>query len=243
VNVRRIRAMRRHTIALIVLFGLVQASPASDPESHEFKPSGVSDAVPDQICWIQVYDCEGSQVTSEVSSSVNIMTEVAHDFGIGCEYGARITRIFWWGRGLSDSWPEPPCFNIFFYTDDGACCPDEVLAAYLHVTPSVTEICDGEAWQHDLHVDLDIVTFTRYWVVFQANSHGLPPQWGILQTTYAYDCMSMFRSAHFGYPDWVPVDEVIGHPFDGAFALECDCPWRTARAQSTTWGALKSLFD
>lgn len=235
--------MRRLATASLAVLGLVQMSPASEPVLHDLGLGGSGGDGPRDVCWEQFYDCEGAVVSSEVSSSVSILTEVAHDFGIVCVVHPTITELIWWGRSRSDSWPGTPCFNIFFYTDNGACCPDEVFAAYFHVTPNVTDVCDSDARQYEAYVNVDVAGYTRYWVVFQANSHGRPPHWGILQSTPVYHCMSMFRSAHFGYPDWVPLEEVIGHPFDGAFVVYCDCPARTTRTQSTTWGALKTLFE
>jgi hypothetical protein len=160
-----------------------------------------------------------------------VVTLFAHDFTVFGAGTQVISKAIWFG-GPYNWYPGDPeifDFNVYFYSDNGDCAPGDIFAEYLHVTPIRTDLgwTGGglPLYRYELDVAVLIYPETRYWVVFQADDHLFPPQWGCQQALgEVVDCESQFRSDYFGYYDWTDASQVFGYDFEGAFILECGDP-------------------
>ena len=233
-------------VATIVMLILMPGSavPGSDPGVPSLGRVSAPTEARDAVCWEQMPNCDGSIVSSEIISTLGLETEVANDFLVIVDVPPvfNITRVYWFGHCQDEPCPELLHFNFFIYEDDGACAPGQVLDAHLHVGAwSIDEYCGGDTYVYEAVIaSIELLTYTRYWISIQADDHELPHRWGILEAESVFDCESMFRSDYFGYPDWVPAGNVVGHEFDASFGMECYI-WAPS-ARSTTWGAVKGLF-
>lgn len=235
---------------LFACLALVSAAYATEPTQGVYGPGGTPGGfAPDDVCWVQDYDVDGSRASSEIIAGT-LESFFAHDFGIVCDPSAdpTITKVIWWGGPYN--WypgdPEINDFNIYFYEDNGYCMPAALIASYMSVTPTKIDLgfTGGglPLYQFEYDVSVPILEMTRYWFCAQADAHVFPPQWGMQQATGpVVDCESMFLCEYFGYYDWTAASIVFGYEFEGAFALECTCG--DVGADDTTWGAVKALFQ
>jgi hypothetical protein len=234
------------SVACIVLAGLVfDGARAQDGAAHRI----LSAAVERDSCWSEPPDLEGTTVSSEIIGEFGLECEVASDFIIEDVTAIRLAR--WWGRydGVAGD-PMLDSFNLRFFAD-ADCLPGDLLCEYIiphncHETIAY----DGGTWSsivYEYYADADdgvcfeVTGGVRYWFVAQAGDHPCPPVWGRLSTFVITGCESAFRSAFFSWPEWVPVNEAVGVPYDFSQAFECGSCDPTP-ITVTTWGGIKGLY-
>jgi hypothetical protein len=200
-------------------------------------------------CWSEPPEFEGYDTCSEVIDDLGLECEVANDFIVEDFTAIQLAR--WWGRyhGVAGD-PMLDSFNLRFYADAN-CLPGDLLCEYIiphncHETIAY----DGGTWSsivYEYYADAadgvccEVTGGMRYWFVAQAGDHPFPPAWGRLSTFSITGCESAFRSAFFGYPDWVPVNEPLGLPSDFSQTFECSSCDPTPMTVAS-WGAIKGLY-
>lgn len=198
------------------------------------------------VLWLDDPDFAASAVSSEVLGPTSNTTEVANDFIIEWP-GAIVQKVTWWGAYWNGFvTPRRSGFNLRFYADAG-CRPDaDPILEYL--LPG-NECYQSLAWGGDMVsqfiyercVDLTVIPGV-YWLSIQMADycHNLPPQWGRLGADRTKNCSSCIRSDYFSYPQWAPVDSIIGADYDASVMIEDECI-PTLR-QSASWPSVKNLY-
>jgi hypothetical protein len=193
------------------------------------------------IIWEDTPNLDGLIGSSEQILEFGLESELANDFLIEAE--VTICKWTWWGGyyGYVPGDPLVDYWNMRVY-DDGGCVPLNVLLEI--VTPSnanETFIYDQggfpiyEYW----HCEAFPLQPNLYWFGAQAGDHVFPPQWGRLAAEIVQLCDTVFKSAYFAFPDWIPAIDVFGQPYDASQRMEDDC---ATPVEMTTWGAIRSLY-
>ncbi len=79
--------------------------------------------------------------------------------------------------------------------------------------------CDQYHYYQDLGADyFDQVPGNIYWISIQAVL-AFPPQWGWCESDELWMDEGVFRSDFFGFPDWSPLNDLLGYPVEFAFVL------------------------
>lgn len=186
--------------------------PASQPPLTLFHP-GVGAPHPlaredRNALWSDPPDLYGLIGSSEQILQYGLETEIANDFILSDDL---VTRVTFWGGYYNNSVPcDPgiptPGFNFEFF-EDANCLPGErimnlVITDYRE-TPIGCQSGMYPVYEWSAPVELTFVPGVRYWFCAQFRDHGFPPQAGRLQSVSIQGCDSQFRSAYFGYPDWM----------------------------------------
>ncbi len=205
-----------------------------------------------EVSCSQPVDMQTDKISSEVNSYYDYVSEVANDCQV--EVPGTLTRVSWWG-GYIDGPPGDPevtTFILRFYEDsDLSCTPGVVIAELLDQAPSITYIGDGPSGYPTYIYDLAISVHLEpgiFWFGVQAVNEAMrfryPPKHGRAgdggDKAPERSCETMFRSAYYGFPDWTPISEVIGHPWTASQEFEF-IPDQISTRQDT-WGAMKSLY-
>jgi hypothetical protein len=185
--------------------------------------------------WSEPPDLNGLIGSSEVIMQYTLETELANDF-VSSE--PTITHVTWWGGYFNnvqpcDSGIGTPGFNLRFYAD-AECLPGD-LVSELNVLNFTEEAvwCQGgfyPLFKYGADVLISVIPGNRYWFSPQLQDHPFPPQWGRLETPHITDCVSQFRSAYFGYPDWTGACSDVfetcdfSQEFDGDHTEACCFP-------------------
>jgi hypothetical protein len=151
-------------------------------------------------------------------------SEVADDFSL-CPGGPyTITGVTGYG-GYFD-WapgdPDVPAYNLHFYSDASG-TPGSEIATFLHRLPdTLTYVGDDIYGAPCYKIEFDITipgimgAPVVYWFGLQASDHWFPPRWGRQEADSLFGEKAMFRSAYFGYPEWIAVAEAFGTGSDVA---------------------------
>ncbi len=174
------------------------------------------------VLWLDNPDCSGNIATSEIIGSAGLTSEIAGDFVLSAP--ATIGKVTWWGGYYGEfTVPVVQCFILRVYRDTG-CVPGTLV--YQTTTPDnageTPECGTGNIYRYEYCLDLPLAA-GLYWFSAQACDHDFPPQWGRLGADEVQMCDSVFRSAYFGYPDWVPAGDVFGAPYDASQMFETQC--------------------
>lgn len=175
---------------------------------------------------------------------MGLQSEVANDFQVD---GDVITKAIWWGGFWGNDLPcesgvVSPGFHIRFYSD-AQCAPGDLLTD-LDVTDFTEESagCQGQypLFKWTVNLSIPVVPGRTYWYSAEMMDYGMiEPTCGRLAARTVTGCESCFKSAFFGYPDWVPCSDVAGSDWDASQEFECES--ETA-AQVMSWGAIKTLY-
>ncbi len=224
---------------------LVLSADAKQPSPRYFSPrSGPPTGPParPEILWSQPFDLNGTKVSSEIIGEYGLESRIADDFILGGD--ATIATVRAWGGYYNWTEGDPPiqALNIHFYADYG-CDPGTFpLEVHLHLPLDETFVCyDGfgyPTYKYEIASSFSALAGVRYWLMVQADDHGFPPQWGRQQALEERDCPAMYYSV-WPWPNWIPVEDLIGEPFDASFELESPLPVPT---QHDSWGKVKALF-
>jgi hypothetical protein len=198
------------------------------------------------VCWSQGPNLDGLIASSEVIGAFGLETELANDFLPNA--GGYIDNARWWG-GYYNYIPGDPLvcdFNLRFY-DDAGCVPGAVICEYIIVSNNANEtfIYDQfgfPVYEYNWDMCCPVAQDNLYWFVAQAGDHPFPPQWGRLEAAGGVQlCDTVFRSAFFSYPDWVPAVDVFLVSFDCSQEFTCVDGCGTA-IERKSWGKIKALF-
>jgi hypothetical protein len=179
-----------------VLFHLGSGAP------HLLLPSG-------RAMWSDPPDLNGNMASSEIISTFDLEIEMANDF-IPTE--PWIIHVTWWGGYFSNTDPcepgiPPSSFNLRFY-EASNCLPGTSIAEFLNIDGSEEFLlCQPGGYpiyQYEAQVLVQVPPGNRCWFSAQMCDHDYPPQWGRLFSPGIVECESAFRSAYWGFPDWVP---------------------------------------
>lgn len=225
--------------------------PAPEPQrSREVTEPASASAMPGSgrriepsrdVCWSEPADIDDAKISSDVICQYGLESEVANDFRIDTD-GTIVKAI---GYGGPYNWvegdPDIFAYNLRFYTDAN-CRPDALLESFLHAAAIETflglDAYGYPTYKLEIPIAFSVIGGTRYWFSLQADDHPFPPQWGRQGTGGRVTwCDTMFRSAFFGYPDWVPASDI--GPWDAAQEFECGIP---VAAESSSWGRVRALF-
>jgi hypothetical protein len=192
------------------------------------------------IIWEDTPNLDGLIGSSEQILEFGLESELANDFLV--ETDVTICKWTWWG-GYYNYLPGDPLgtfSNIRIY-DDGGCVPFSILAELLAVDHNETFIYDQAGFPVYEYYHCECVPFAPnlYWFGAQMGDHAFPPQWGRLAADFVQLCDTVFKSAYFAFPDWLPAIDVFGVPYDASQRMEDDCGTPT---ELTTWGSIKSLY-
>jgi len=232
-GMHRARGRFQRTVAVVLFFGAL--FPTADTVG------GGSGSPRREIGCSQLLNLEEDEVSSEIADAYGLESEVIND----CTLDGTITTVVWWG-GYSQ-WnpgdPELTSFNLRFYADQG-CFPGELLAEFMGMSPAIEfagyDSLGYPSYKYEVTLDMPIQNFT-FWFGAQGGDHLFPPQWGRGGNGgYFRSCPSMFKSAYYGYPDWVPVEDVIGRPWDASQEFQYEPPPTASRG--STWGAIRSHY-
>lgn len=229
------------------IFALMVVAPgamAAEPtviSPREGMPRGAQESL--NVIWSQPADLNGSKISSEIISQLDLVSEVANDFSYPTD--TRVTSVAWWGGPYE--WesgdPEITIFNIHFYDDNG-CSPGNLVEYYFEVEPTRSLVGDDglgqPVYRYEAPVSVPILGGQTYWVSVQADYHFSPPQWGRQQATASAACESMILSDYFGYPSWAPASGIAGEPWDASHELEINTP--TIQACCFTNGLCEMLL-
>lgn len=191
----------RSVLALVVLCGLVGFA-AADP-----------------VIWDNVLDDSSGLASAQNDHTLPLMSQEADDFILGANQNV-VTDVHWiggyWNPGPP---PNPFTWTIEFYADDGTGLKPAVnfMNQYNVGTANPVPRTDGYFDYSTGIAPLSLTAGTKYWISIYANG-DFPPQsgWGIHASTLLH--MSVFRSAFFGFPNWVDSSQVFG-AVDTAFQL------------------------
>lgn len=235
--------------ALVVLAGpAVAATDLSTPGT----PGGPI-IVPDlEVCFSQPMTAAMSAVSSEVITATNLVSAVANDFTFATD--RKIIHARWWGQyyNYSANMPDARTFNLFWYYGFGNCTafPEPPFCTFvvpnnageaLVVAPAVFE------YNVDLNLDCCFGAGYQFWFVAQCGPHREltgAGQWGRKGTSPVLGCESMFRSAYFGFPNWIPMSQIVppSQYADASQEFTCgDCG--VTPTDATTWGTIKTLYQ
>jgi hypothetical protein len=185
--------------------------------------------------------------TSEQILALGLESEIANDF---VSTSSLITHVTFWGGAYNTNIPcqagvPVPGLNLRFY-EDADCVPGTMIAALYLVPSQYTEESAGcqSGWaplyKWGADVSVNVVPAARYWFSGQISDHAFPPQFGRLCAFVWTDCLSMIKSAYFGYPDWTLCsDGVSGVWFEGSQEFECEA---VVPVKGSSWGRIKALY-
>lgn len=208
-----------------VLLLAAWASSQAIADSVPFAPgNGVRSYTPDlprEVVWQQDPNLEGFVLSSEDIPG-QISSEVADDFVLA--EAATVRSVTWWG-GFFNGPPHVDLagFHLRWFRE-GDCAPAEMIREELILGDAEeTQIPGSSIYSYRADVSpLELEPGVRYWLVIQARNWFFPPQWGRVAALVTAECPGQFRCAEFGYPDWTTASELIGQPYDAAFALSTD---------------------
>jgi hypothetical protein len=197
------------------------------------------------VCHSQAPNLGGAKISAEVIAAFGLESEMANDFLAAASDNVDGAR--WWG-GYYNYTPGDPLvtsFNLTFYYDNG-CIPGDVLCEYVTGNNGGETYIgnDGFGWPTYEYSDVvccPVSADNLYWFSAQAGDHPFPPQWGWQEAMTVELCDTVFKSAFFAYPDWVPAGGLLGYPFDSAYEITCGACGPDA-TQDASWGAIKGLY-
>ena len=194
------------------------------------------------VCWEDPPNLDGLIGSSEQILSQGLESEIANDYIVeGCDP----CHVTWWA-GYYNYVPGDPLLTTYVlrHYDDGGCVPLSMLVeTIIPDNAGETFIYDQAGfpvYEYQHTYDALGLSDGLYWFGAQAGDHPFPPQHGRLAAEFIQACDSVFKSAFFAFPDWLPAIDVFGAPCDASqrFDDECD-PTATEEA---TWGSINSLY-
>jgi hypothetical protein len=192
------------------------------------------------IIWEDTPNLDGLIGSSEQILEFGLESELANDFLI--EVPGPVCKWTWWG-GYYNYTPGDPlveCWILRVYFD-GGCVPLDPPAYEWVAGGNETFIYDQGGFPVYEYWDCNCIEFepNLYWLGVVACDHPFPPQWGRLAADIVQLCDTVFKSAYFAFPDWLPAIDVFGQPYDASQRMEDDC---ATAVETTTWGSIKSLY-
>lgn len=224
--------------AFVLALSMIFAGAAlAELEIMQPGPGGEPAGIDRAVIWLDEPDAAGNIGSSEVIPDYALESEIANDFLV--EAPATVRIVTWWGGYWNgDPLPTAGPFNLRFY-NDGGCVPLDMILEVIATDVEQVQFNPPNMFVYDYCVELALDP-NLYW--FGVNmEHVFPPQWGRVAAIMVQLCDSVFKSAYFAYPDWVPAIDVFGAPFDASQMFEDDECGGVATEESS-WGAIKGLY-
>lgn len=152
--------------------------------------------------------------------------------------GADVVGVGWWGVYWNGSPLPPDGFNIRIYADNGG-TPGDLLYQETAATYNETQ-GDPYGYCANLAAPFRKADGVGYHLSVQAQ-FCFPPQWGY-SSGDGDGLQAHFKSAFFGFPDFVTASTVFGVPYEGAFLLYNDGGGGTVPTEDATWTSIKGLY-
>lgn len=176
------------------------------------------------MCWSDPPDLGGLIGSSEVISSLNLESEVANDFF--AQAGSNIRLARWWGGYFNYSPGDPHVsgFTLRVFDDVGS-SPGTLVASF-DLQGAAAESLVYNQGEHPIYryeacIDFSPPATGVYWFEVQASDHPFSPQWGRVASSSVHGAPSMFRSTHFGFPNWTQAGLVFGQSYDASQEFRC----------------------
>jgi hypothetical protein len=183
--------------------------------------------------WEQMPDGQ-SGLAAQDDQCYPFLAECADDF---MGDGSNVTGVGWWGVFWNGSPVAPDGFQITIYLSDPDGCPGEAICSEF-VTDYNQTAGDPYGYCATLAEACPKADGVSYHVSTTA-VFCFPPQWGSATGTGNGQQMC-FRSAFFGFPDWVPGNVVFGVNYDLAFLLYND---GIVPTEDASWSSIKNLYE
>ncbi len=232
----------RESPAVYAAVGLVfaQSSLAGDCIPVAFDGDHTTAAVRDpyaclgEVFYEQLPNANG--LSSQDDVCYPFFTESADDI-VGS--GGTISAIGFWGTEQCGAFVPPDEFHVRLFADAGG-FPGALILE--QSTAEYEETYDDDAAQFgyclDLPIPIDTEVGTRYWISVQAEL-CVSPQWFWQMTDVISHNPGTFRSAFFGFDDWVSAEEVVGVERDLAIVLY---RFPSTPTREVTWAAIKQRY-
>jgi serine protease AprX len=164
---------------------------------------------------------QGAFAACQADSSFSFYPRIADNFVLASD--SDIDSIVFWGGYWNPGYPGSPLgYNIEFYPDSGGGngpCQNPVY--FQEVMFTETQISGDWCVYEGAIPTFSASGGVTYWLVTQmvltyppqfGTNCSSPPSWGDGQEGY-------FKSAYFGYPQWVNATSVFGTPYENGFQL------------------------
>jgi len=175
----------------------------------------------DPLLWSQGPDCNAAG-TSEVISAFSLVSNCADDFVFTS--AKNITAAAWWFAPFNGDYSTLSSWTVTIY-DEAACLPANIVQQWVIPFNMSHELlyCPNGYYSYwaDLTPAFTASANTKYWVSVQTGDHAFPPgQWGWAMHAQVSGCQGAFKSAYFGFPNYVPAGGLVfTFPTDFAFEL------------------------
>ncbi len=227
----------RQLIGIVACIVIVLPAAAETPGVASGPYTVTSDGLDAFDCFGEIYYEQPPNGLSGLSSQDDVcypfVSEVVDDF-LGA--GSDLVGTGWWGVYWGGSPLPPDAFRIKIYPESvTGGVPGELV--YEVTTTDYNETL-GDPNGYCANFDpFTIADGQRYFVGFQA-IFCFPPQWGE-STGDGNGMQGLFKSEFFGWPDFVPNDEVFGVPYESAFLLYEDS---VVPIHHGSWAFVKGLY-
>jgi len=218
-----VRASSPTTIVLVSVFLAGAGAAAGGPLTSSTTPTGRDGGLDPYVCaddvlgadvlWEQLPDGVGAIATQD-DTQYPFAAECADDF---VATGNDLVSVGWWGSYWNGDPRTPDAITVRLYADGGG-SPGDLVHEF--TTTEFDESRDGTGAGFCLNVPgggFGPEADTTYFLSIQP-SLFFPPQIG-WQTGSGGGAEAHHRSDIFGYPDWVPVGEVVDGARDLAFVV------------------------
>jgi hypothetical protein len=197
------------------------------------------------VCFSQPPNLDGLIGSSEQILTFGLESELANDFLPNAS--GYVDNARWWGGYYNYVLGDPlsTYWNLRFYEDAG-CIPGAVLCEYVTTSNANETFIYNQGgfypvYEYNWDVCCAVAADNLYWFGAQSGDHPFPPQWGRLAANAVEYCDTVFKSAFFAFPDWVPAVDVFGVSFDCSQEFTCIDNCGTA-TETNSWGAIKGLY-
>jgi hypothetical protein len=223
------KALPTLLLSLTVLFLFAQSQPVTwsgaignDPARNlQTLPADAPQLAPsDPLLWSQGPDCNATG-SSEIISAYGLVSNCADDFVFTS--GKNITTAGWWFAPFNGAYSPFSTWTVTIY-DEAACLPGSIVQQWIIPFNMSNEFlyCTNGYYSYwaDLTPAFTAAANTKYWISVQAGDHDFPGQWGWAMHAQLTGCEGAFKSAYFGFPDYVPAGGLVfTFPTDFAFEL------------------------
>ena len=233
-------------LAFVLALGLIAGSVAA--EDYPILSAGGGGFTPldgeRDVIWIDPPNLEGLIGSSEQILAQGLESELANDMIV--EVDEFLACKFWWG-GYYNYVPGDPLLDSFVTRmyDDAGCVPGNMLGeTIIPDNANETFIYDQAGfpvYEYHHQTENHPLTPGLWWFGAQAGDHPFPPQWGRLAAEFVQACDTVFKSAFFAFPDWLPAIDVFGEPYDASQAFHNI--YNPIATEETSWGTIKQLYQ
>jgi hypothetical protein len=173
------------------------------------------------LLWDQQQSAQGPQALAcQADTTLSFFPRCADNFTI--PYDADIDSLVWWGYYWNTMTNVVTGWNIEFYVDSGGGNGPQQAATFWAGINSWNETDLGGWYRYEATIPpFSATTGVTYYLVTQPVLI-FPPQWGVNADTppnVGDGNEGYFKSAYFGYPQWVTATTLWGTPYEWGFQI------------------------